>query len=35
LLARDGRAWLPISADHPPVAIRPNLAAPLAAKVTP
>jgi glucose-6-phosphate 1-dehydrogenase len=35
LLARDGRAWLPISADHPHVAIRPNLAAPLAAKVTP
>ena len=35
LLARDGRAWLRISADHPHVAIRPNLAAPLAAKVTP
>jgi glucose-6-phosphate 1-dehydrogenase len=35
LLARDGRAWLPISADHPHVAIRPNLATPLAAKVTP
>jgi glucose-6-phosphate 1-dehydrogenase len=35
LLARDGRAWLPISADHPHVAIRPNTAAPLAAKVTP
>ena len=35
LLARDGRAWLPISADHPHTAIRPNIAAPVAAKVTP
>ena len=35
LLARDGRAWLPISADRPHAAIRPNFAAPVAAKVTP
>jgi glucose-6-phosphate 1-dehydrogenase len=35
LLARDGRAWLPISADHPHTAIRPDIAAPVAAKVTP
>jgi glucose-6-phosphate 1-dehydrogenase len=35
LLARDGRAWAPLSSEHPHVAIRPNLAAPLAAKVTP
>ena len=35
LLARDGRAWLPISADHPHTAIRPKIAAPVAAKVTP
>jgi glucose-6-phosphate 1-dehydrogenase len=28
LLARDGRAWLPISADHPHAAIRPDLAIP-------
>jgi glucose-6-phosphate 1-dehydrogenase len=35
LLAHDGRAWLPISADHPHTAIRPNIAAPVAAKVTP
>jgi glucose-6-phosphate 1-dehydrogenase len=27
LLARDGRAWLPIRADHPHTAIRPNVAA--------
>ncbi len=27
LLARDGRAWLPIRADHPHTAIRPNTAA--------
>jgi glucose-6-phosphate 1-dehydrogenase len=35
LLARDGRAWLPISADHPNAAIRPDIAASIAAKVTP
>jgi len=35
LLARDGRAWLPISADHPHTAIRPDIAASIAAKVTP
>jgi glucose-6-phosphate 1-dehydrogenase len=35
LLARDGRAWLSISADHPHAAIRPDIAAPVAAKVTP
>jgi len=35
LLARDGRAWVPLSTEHPHVATRPNLAAPLAAKVTP
>jgi glucose-6-phosphate 1-dehydrogenase len=34
LLARDGRTWLPISADHPHTAIRPDIAAPIAAKVT-
>ena len=34
LLDRDGRGWLAISADHPHVAIRPDTAAPLAAKVT-
>jgi glucose-6-phosphate 1-dehydrogenase len=35
LLARDGRAWLPISAVHPHAAIRPDIAASIAAKVTP
>jgi glucose-6-phosphate 1-dehydrogenase len=35
LLAGDGRAWQPISADYPRAAIRPNIAAPVAAKVTP
>jgi glucose-6-phosphate 1-dehydrogenase len=35
LLARDGRAWLPISADHPHTAVRPDIAASIAAKVTP
>jgi glucose-6-phosphate 1-dehydrogenase len=35
LLARDGRAWLPIGTDHSRTAIRPNIAAPVAAKVTP
>src|SRR5215468_8159548 len=35
LLARDGRAWLPIRADHPHAAIRPDIAASIAAKVTP
>jgi glucose-6-phosphate 1-dehydrogenase len=34
LLARDGRAWLPISAHHPHAAIRPEIASPVAAKVT-
>jgi glucose-6-phosphate 1-dehydrogenase len=33
LLARDGRAWLPISADHQHAAIRPEIAS-IAAKVT-
>ena len=32
LLARDGRAWLPISAVHPHAAIRPDIAASIAAK---
>jgi glucose-6-phosphate 1-dehydrogenase len=35
LLARDGRAWLPITADHPHTAIRPDIATSVAAKVTP
>ena len=35
LLARDGRAWQPISAHHPHAAIRPDLASSIAAKVTP
>src|SRR6201982_244237 len=35
LLARDGRAWLPISAGHSHTAIRPNITASVAAKVTP
>jgi glucose-6-phosphate 1-dehydrogenase len=35
LLARDGRAWLPISTNHPHTAIRPDIATPVAAKVTP
>ena len=35
LLARDGRAWLPVSTAHPHTAIRPDIAAPVAAKVTP
>jgi glucose-6-phosphate 1-dehydrogenase len=35
LLARDGRAWLPISTDNPHTVIRPDIAAPVAAKVTP
>jgi glucose-6-phosphate 1-dehydrogenase len=35
LIARDGRAWLPISANHAHAAIRPDLAASVAAKVTP
>src|SRR5215467_10937735 len=35
LLARDGRAWLPLSADHPHTAIRPDITAPVAAEVTP
>jgi glucose-6-phosphate 1-dehydrogenase len=34
LLARDGRAWLPISAHHLHGAIRPDLASSVAAKVT-
>jgi glucose-6-phosphate 1-dehydrogenase len=34
LLAGDGRAWLPISADHPHAAVRPDIAASIAAKVT-
>jgi glucose-6-phosphate 1-dehydrogenase len=34
LLARDGRAWLPLSAQHPHAAIRPDLASSIAAKVT-
>ena len=35
LLARDGRAWLPISAHHSHTAIRPDIAGSIAAKVTP
>src|SRR6516225_4570219 len=35
LLARDGRAWLPLRADHPHTAIRPDITAPVAAEVTP
>jgi Glucose-6-phosphate dehydrogenase, C-terminal domain len=35
LLACDGRAWFPIGADHPHAAIRPKVAASIAAKVTP
>jgi glucose-6-phosphate 1-dehydrogenase len=35
LIARDGRAWLPISANHPHAAIRPDIAASVASKVTP
>jgi glucose-6-phosphate 1-dehydrogenase len=35
LLARDGRAWLPISAHYPHAAVRPEFASPVAAKVTP
>jgi len=33
LLARDARAWLPISTDHSHTAIRPDIADPVAAKV--
>jgi glucose-6-phosphate 1-dehydrogenase len=33
LLARDGRAWLPISAAHPHAAVRPELDSSVAAKV--
>jgi glucose-6-phosphate 1-dehydrogenase len=35
LLACDGRVWVPIGADHPHAAIRPKVAASIAAKVTP
>jgi glucose-6-phosphate 1-dehydrogenase len=35
LIARDGCAWLPISADHSRAAIRPDIAVSIAAKVTP
>jgi glucose-6-phosphate 1-dehydrogenase len=35
LLARDDRAWLPISAVHTHAAIRPEIASSVAAKVTP
>jgi len=35
LLAGDGRAWLPLRADHPHTAIRPDITAPVAAEVTP
>jgi glucose-6-phosphate 1-dehydrogenase len=34
LIASDGRAWLPISANHPHAAIRPDVAQSVAAKVT-
>jgi glucose-6-phosphate 1-dehydrogenase len=35
LLARDGNVWLPIRADHPHIATRPDFGAPITVKVTP